>query len=154
MAQEFCARLFPVAHNLGYFVETYSLRGQKFTGGRRPTWYTITAAQKAELEVLKQDQYDVRSRMLFEIVTPEEKAVIEQQDREKYMAMLGVTTSTVALPQSSSLAQTRDIRPADAQADPPPAGRAAALPPSNVGEGGALTTESLPSIPTPNATEG
>jgi hypothetical protein len=162
-AQDVFCRLYPYAPRLGFHVQTYAYRGQKYRGGERPTFYIVDEDLAAELAELKQVESDPDSKPLFQFFTDqEEKERIEKMETEKYLAALGAVVNTVSLPRDLQPPGTTDLTKERAAPEPAPArevveegaskkrrgGRSAALPPTRAPSetgtaslGGAITSE-------------
>jgi hypothetical protein len=154
MSKEMCVRLWPLNPRQGRTVANYTYKGQKYTGGQRPQWYICSEAMAQALAALRMDSSNPTSAPIFQVVTPEEKAKIEQDENTQFLAQIGVLQGAVSIPGDIRNPSTHDLREPAPEPEAPveapePAGRAAALPPprqptASVTETGAVTTEDTP----------
>lgn len=154
MSKEMCVRLWPLNPRQGRTVANFTHKGQKYTGGKRPQWYICSQALAAELGELRLPGSLPGSQTIFQVVTPEEKAKLEQEENTQFLAQVGVLQGAVQIPGDIRNPATHDLRESEAPVEEPaeapePAGRAAALPPprqptSIATETGAVTSEETP----------
>lgn len=135
MSEEMCVRLWPLNPRQGRTVANYTYKGQKYTGGQRPQWYICSSALAEELGGLQMPGALPGGQTIFQVVTPEAKAKLEQEENTQFLAQIGVLQGAVQIPGDIRNPSTHDLRPPPepapevAEEAPQPAGRSAALPP-------------------------
>jgi hypothetical protein len=154
--QENYARLHPYSPRRGYVVQKHSFQSQVYMGGPRPNWYRVSSELAELLRPQLQQHDNPDSKPLFQIVSGEEKVLIEAQEQQEFLASVGAAARTQLAPRDVAPPPTVDIRPAAQQIAPAvvtaapevteaPVGRAAALPPPReqlrtANESGAVTS--------------
>lgn len=125
------ARLKPFNFKQGFILNRYHFQGNLFVGGERPTWYRVDEALG---RLLKADEQET-GRASFDVVTPEEKVVIDKIEEERRMVQMGMMAATLPV---TARANPVDLTPARASA------RESAIPESRkTSESGDLSTVDL-----------
>ena len=123
MSEDLYARLYPFSPRRGIFVRTYTMDGQVYKGGERPTWYRITPDLAALMQDKHQQFDDLDSKPLFQIVEHTKKIEIEAREQEQFLAALGAVGQTYSTARDVAPPPTVDVKVDNLF------GRASALPP-------------------------
>lgn len=126
------ARLKPYNPKQGYILNRYHFQGNLFVGGERPTWYRVDDELGRRLKTDEQET----GRAAFDVMTGEEKSVIDKVEEERRMVAMGMMAATFSVP--SRLAPVDLVKPtASAREEAIPATR------QRDNDGGDLTSTDL-----------
>ena len=98
----FYARLKPYNEKAGYLIKRTVVYGQLVVGGdgikEIPRWIKVDLSQAEYLATLHQKEYDEFSPKMFDIVTPEQRALIDDRENAYRRAILGLPANQMHMP--------------------------------------------------------
>lgn len=133
----FYARLKPHNHKQGYILYRYHFMGNLFQGGDRPTWYRVDD----RLAKVLQDDVQETGRPSFDVVSVEEKLVIDKIEEERRLVAMGMMSATMPVVAGQKPVDLLSV---------PQAGRTSAIPQSRrmeTSEGGDLASSEFRNPP-------